>query len=113
MISIPTNGQTSKPKFPLGQILATPGAIEALQQSNQLPVEFLARHIAGDWGEVCPDDKALNDDQMLEIIQQELSKRCQKSKTRGRPGTTSGVVCCSSIPAVGATPILRAKSAPI
>jgi len=36
-------------------------------------------------------DKALNDDQLLEIIQEELGKRCKKSKTRGRPGTTAEV----------------------
>jgi transposase, IS5 family len=37
-------------------------------------------------------DEALNDDQLLEIIQQELSKRCKKSKTRGRPSTPAEVV---------------------
>lgn len=37
-------------------------------------------------------DEALNDGQLLEIIQEELSKRCKKSKTRGRPGTTAEVV---------------------
>ena len=37
-------------------------------------------------------DEALNDDQLLEIIQDELSKRCKKSKTRGRPGTTAEVI---------------------
>lgn len=37
-------------------------------------------------------DEALNDDQLLEIIQAELNKRCRKSKTRGRPGTTAEVV---------------------
>jgi IS5 family transposase len=37
-------------------------------------------------------DEALNDDALLEIIQQELSKRCKKSKTRGRPSTTAEVV---------------------
>ena len=37
-------------------------------------------------------DEALNDDRLLEIIQAELSKRCKKSKTRGRPGTTAEVV---------------------
>ena len=66
MISMPTNGQSAKPKFPLGQILATPGAIEALQQSDQLPGEFLARHVAGDWGEVCAADKALNDESLID-----------------------------------------------
>ena len=37
-------------------------------------------------------DEALNDDRLLEIIQAELSKRCKKSKTCGRPGTTAEVV---------------------
>lgn len=37
-------------------------------------------------------DEALDDDALLEIIQQELSKRCRKSKTRGRPSTTAEVV---------------------
>src|ERR1035438_9237027 len=37
-------------------------------------------------------DEALNDDRLLEIIQEELSKRCKKSKTRGRPSTTAEVV---------------------
>ena len=66
MISIPTNCQTTKPKFPLGQVLITPGATEALQKTGQSPAEFLARHVAGDWGEVCPDDKALNDGSLID-----------------------------------------------
>jgi transposase, IS5 family len=37
-------------------------------------------------------DEALNDDQLLQTIQQELSKRHNKSKTRGRPGTTAEVI---------------------
>jgi len=37
-------------------------------------------------------DEALNDDGLLEIIQLELSKRCKKSKTRGRPSTPAEVV---------------------
>jgi IS5 family transposase len=37
-------------------------------------------------------DEAMNDDQLLEIVQQELSKRLKKSKTRGRPGTPAEVV---------------------
>jgi IS5 family transposase len=37
-------------------------------------------------------DEALNDDRLLEIIQEELSRRCKKSKTRGRPSTPAEVV---------------------
>ena len=36
-------------------------------------------------------DQALDDEELLLIIQQELSKRIKKSKTRGRPGTTAEV----------------------
>lgn len=56
----------TKPKFPLGQILATPGALDALQESGQNPQFFLARHIQGDWGEVCEDDKRLNDQALID-----------------------------------------------
>jgi hypothetical protein len=44
------------PKFSLGRIVATPGALEALQQANQSPFEFIERHQAGDWGELCAED---------------------------------------------------------
>ena len=50
-----------KPKFSLGQTLSTPGALKALQDAGQSPADFLSRHLVGDWGEVCADDKDLND----------------------------------------------------
>ena len=37
-------------------------------------------------------DEVLHDDQLLQVTQQELSKRVKKSKTRGRPGTPAEVV---------------------
>src|SRR5262245_47895422 len=37
-------------------------------------------------------DQALEDEALLLIIQQALAKRCKKSKTRGRPGTTAEIV---------------------
>jgi hypothetical protein len=51
----------SKPRFQLGQIVATPAALQAIQQAGQSPVEFLDRHARGDWGELCDDDRQLND----------------------------------------------------
>jgi hypothetical protein len=54
----------SKPKFNLGQIVATPGALEALQ--GQSPSDFLSRHVQGDWGDVCDDDKQLNDQSLID-----------------------------------------------
>jgi IS5 family transposase len=37
-------------------------------------------------------DEVLNDDQLLQTIQKELSQRHKKSKTRGRPGTTAEII---------------------
>jgi IS5 family transposase len=36
-------------------------------------------------------DEVLNDPKLLDLVQQELAKRCKKSKTRGRPATTAEV----------------------
>ena len=46
--------------FSLGQVVATPGALTALQKAGQLPQEFLTRHVQGDWGELCEEDKHEN-----------------------------------------------------
>jgi hypothetical protein len=48
------------PLFPLGQIVATPGALAALERAQQPPTCFLARHVSGDWGELEPADVAEN-----------------------------------------------------
>ena len=65
------NGQTmnqngsmqakKKPLFPLGQVVAIPGALEALEAAGQAPAEFLRRHVTGDWGEVPPEDAQENE----------------------------------------------------
>ncbi len=55
-----------KAKFSLGQVLATPGALDALQESGQTPAFFLARHVKGDWGEVCQEDAQLNDQALVD-----------------------------------------------
>ena len=49
-----------KPLFKPGQILATPGCLEALEKSGQNLMEFLQRHLAGDWGEICAADADAN-----------------------------------------------------
>ena len=49
------------PLFPLGRVVATPGALQALEDAGQEPEEFLNRHDRGDWGEVSEADKEEND----------------------------------------------------
>jgi hypothetical protein len=48
------------PLFSLGQIVATPGALAALERAQQAPTCFLVRHASGDWGELEPTDVAEN-----------------------------------------------------
>jgi hypothetical protein len=48
-------------KFPLGQVVATPGALAALQSTGQSPVLFLQRHAQGDWGELDQEDVQENE----------------------------------------------------
>ena len=47
--------------FPLGRIVATPGALTALERANQSPALFIARHAGGDWGELDRADIAENE----------------------------------------------------
>ena len=48
-------------KFPLGQIVSTPGALNALAKADQDSSEFLRCHACGDWGEVSQDDRRENE----------------------------------------------------
>jgi hypothetical protein len=48
-------------RFPLGRVVATPGALGALEKAEQHPAEFLDRHVNGDWGEVPDADKQENE----------------------------------------------------
>ena len=53
--------QISKsPLFPLGQVVATPSALAALEKAGQQPLDFLARHVHGDWGDLCDEDRNEN-----------------------------------------------------
>lgn len=48
-------------KFPLGQVVATPGAIDAVVEAEQSIWFYLTQHNNGDWGEVCPEDAKENE----------------------------------------------------
>lgn len=48
-------------RFPLGRIVATPGALEALDRAGIPPALLIARHVSGDWGDLCADDRAENE----------------------------------------------------
>ena len=62
MVALNTNSDTPQPRFPLGQIVATPGAWTAMEEADQHPGQLLLRHRSGDWGEVDAGDARANDD---------------------------------------------------
>ena len=47
-------------RFPLGRIVATPGALAALEEATDNPASFLRRHVTGDWGELDEHDRQEN-----------------------------------------------------
>ena len=54
--------QISKPDFPIGKLLATPAALEALQEADVDIIDLVERHICKDWGDLSDEDKRLNDE---------------------------------------------------
>src|SRR5450830_461123 len=50
----------SKPMFALGQVVATPGALDALTKIGIEPLELIHRHVTGDWGDLCAEDRHQN-----------------------------------------------------
>ena len=51
------------PLFKPGRVVATPGALEALEQAGQSVWEFLGpRHFLGDWGIVDVEDQEANNE---------------------------------------------------
>ena len=50
--------------FPIGQLVATRNAVGSVPQGEIL--KALARHTKGDWGDLDPEDKQLNDMAVLQ-----------------------------------------------
>ena len=50
----------SQIKFPLGQVVITPSALEKLKSDDIL--NSLNRHVVGDWGELDDEDRQTNDE---------------------------------------------------
>jgi hypothetical protein len=50
-----------KAPLPLGRVVATPGALKLLLEAGGHPFDYLARHAAGDWGDLCAFDRRQNE----------------------------------------------------
>jgi hypothetical protein len=49
------------PFFPLGRIVATPGALKLLKEAGEDPLRYPARHALEDWGEIDKQDQRENE----------------------------------------------------
>ncbi len=55
-----------QPKYELGAVFATPGAIELLEAAGMDPADVLMRHTYCDWGDLCEFDWKANDRALVE-----------------------------------------------
>ena len=47
--------------FPLGEVVITSNALDYLNDQNFNGLDLLKRHHSGDWGDLCKEDKEMND----------------------------------------------------
>ena len=47
--------------FPVGTLVSTPGALLALMEAGVTPLSLVMRHVRGDFGELCEEDRASNE----------------------------------------------------
>ena len=51
----------SPSRFRTGQVVMTAGVNDLVQRGELNPVPYLQRHLNGDWGDLCDEDRASND----------------------------------------------------
>lgn len=61
------NTKAIHPKFALGRVIATSNLLSKLPEdvingTSDVLIKLLDRHVSGDWGEICAEDAALNDE---------------------------------------------------
>ena len=53
-------------RFALGETFITPGAQEALEIAGETAIQFLRRHMSGDWGQLSEEDVRKNELSLIE-----------------------------------------------
>lgn len=56
----------NSPRFKLGQVVATPLALETLERLGKSVWHYISRHVNGDWGDLSEDDKQANEDALVD-----------------------------------------------
>lgn len=53
------------PLFPCGKVVATPAALNLLRCFGLSSFAYLKRHLQGDWGDLCEEDRHTNAEALL------------------------------------------------
>lgn len=64
MIMTHSSGSPDGRKFPKGHLVATPGVLSQIPQAEIQ--QALARHLSGDWGDICADDAQANEQSLVD-----------------------------------------------
>jgi len=81
----------STPRFALGRVVATPGALALIHATNSNPFVLLAKHVIGDWGEIDPEDVVTNEDalehglRVLSVYRLPLQAAVEKGAAPAQP----------------------------
>jgi hypothetical protein len=59
--AIRAKGRGTRALFPLGRLVATPGALDVMERLGINPAALISRHVTGDWGDIDPGDRGLNE----------------------------------------------------
>ena len=57
---MPPNEPGASSAFGLGQVVCTPGALAAFERNETIPIPYIQRHLNGDWGTLCEEDRVAN-----------------------------------------------------
>ena len=57
---------TNAGKVELGQLVATPGALALMEQTKTNPALLVSRHLHGEFGDICQEDRALNEQALID-----------------------------------------------
>jgi hypothetical protein len=66
-------------RFSLGRVVATPGALQILQDAEQCPEFFLSLHASGAWGDLDREDRKANDQAISNEGNPDLQQRVLSS----------------------------------
>jgi hypothetical protein len=54
------------PRFELGQVVATPAALELLERLGENVLEYVSKHVRGDWCDLSDDDAEANENALVD-----------------------------------------------